>query len=423
MGGGGKQEVVGERADDAPVIQTLDDMLAGDDSGLCAGLLDMLALLSDVGAARWLMHRAGRLALIAAPGGYGFHEPFAGEVIDAALGELAETGLVAVDEAEFEEADDDGDLDDDGTADDGTADDGTADGDPDAGEEAEYPDDLDEDDLDGDNPDDYDLDDSAFDTVTVDPDAGPIILARHVMAGTIAELGARACALLDEAARSGADIDYGLLADGMTACWDQLLPHLGAADDDLVKDLLAMRGWGLHALTFYADVSEAGMTEFGEKLVADYELALGAGHPDAWETRRNMARVYQRYGRHDEAIEILARLRSDVERALPADDGEVLATRYQFANAFLSAGRFHEAAREYTELLADDERVLGAGHHSTLTVRGDLGAVYTEVGRVAEGIKLMEAAVTGLAPLFAPDDPNVAWYRETIEEARGQVPG
>jgi tetratricopeptide (TPR) repeat protein len=408
MGGGGEQDVVGDRADDAPVTQALDDMLAGDDSGLCAGLLDVLALLSDVGAARWLTHLAGRLALIAAPGGYGFREPFAGEVIDAALGELAETGLVAIGEAEFEEADEDDDLEDAGTED---------------SEEAEYPDDLDEDDLDGDDLDDDDLDDSAFDTVTVDPDAGRITVARHVAAGTIAELGVRACALLDEAARSGADVDYALLADGMTACWDQLLPHLGAADDDLVKDLLTMRGWGLYALTFCSDVSEAGTIEFGEKLVADYELALGAGHPDAWETRRNMARVYQRYGRHDEAIEILARLRLDVERGLPADDGEVLATRYQFASAFLGAGRYHEAVREYTELLPDDERVLGAEHHSTLTVRGDLGAAYTEVGRIAEGIQLMEAAVAGLAPLFAPDDPNVAWYRETIDEARGQVPG
>lgn len=421
MGGGSGQEVVSGRADDAPATQTLDDMLAGDDSGLCAGLLDVLALLPDVGAARWLLHRAGRLALIAAPGGYGFREPFAGEVIDAALGELAETGLVTIDEAEFEEADDD-------RQDAGTEEAGTVDSEPDAGEEAGYPDDRDEDDLDGDHADDDDLDDddlddSAFDTVTGDPDAGRIILARHVTAGTIAELGVRACALLDEAARSGADIDYGLLADGMTACWDQLLPHLGAADDDLVKDLLTMRGWGLYALTFYSDVSEAGMIEFGERLVADYELALGAGHPDAWETRRNMARVYQRYGRHDEAIEILARLRLDAERALPADDGEVLATRYQFASAFLGAGRYHEAVREYTELLADDERVLGAEHPSTLAVRGDLGAAYTEVGRAAEGIQLMEAAVAGLAPLFAPDDPNVAWYRETIDEARGQVPG
>jgi hypothetical protein len=70
-----------------------------DDSGLCTGLLDVLALLPDAGAARWVLHTAGVLALAAAPGGYDVHEAFASEVIDAALGELAGAGLLTIDEA------------------------------------------------------------------------------------------------------------------------------------------------------------------------------------------------------------------------------------------------------------------------------------------------------------------------------------
>ena len=95
-----------ERPDEAPAAETLDELLASDDSGLCAGLLDVLALLADVGAARWVLHRAGDLALAAAPGGYGVHEAFAAEVIDAALAELAEAGLVTVDGAVFADAGD-----------------------------------------------------------------------------------------------------------------------------------------------------------------------------------------------------------------------------------------------------------------------------------------------------------------------------
>lgn len=391
MGGGGEQDAGDGRADDVP--DALDDTLAGDDSGLCAGLLDVLALLSDVGAARWLLHRAGYLALIAAPGGYGFHEPFAGEVIDAALGELAETGLVTIDEALS-----------------GDAGDGDADH-------------RDDDNLDGDDVDGDDLDDAAFDTVTVDPDAGRITLARHVAAGAIAELGARACALLDEAARSGAPIDYALLADGMTSCWDHLLPYLGAADDELVKDLLSMRSGGLHALGFYPEGNEAGIVEFGERLVADYELALGPGHPDAWETRRTMAMVYERCGRNEEAVDGFERLRADKERALPAGDSEILDTRSDLANGYLHAKRYPEAVREYTELLADYERALGPEHNQTLLARASLGAACTEVGRVAEGIQLMEAAIPGLAALFGPDDPAVAGYRDVIADARAQAAG
>src|SRR5580693_8145893 len=98
------------RPDEVPVTETLDELLASDDSGLCAGLLDLLALLSDVGAARWVLHRAGDLSLAAAPGGYGVHEVFASEVIDAALAELAEAGLVTIDEAIFDDAADDDDV-------------------------------------------------------------------------------------------------------------------------------------------------------------------------------------------------------------------------------------------------------------------------------------------------------------------------
>src|SRR5882724_6802971 len=134
MGGGGEQDVNDGLPDGVPVAETLDDMLAGDDSGLCAGLLDLLALLSDVGAARWLLHRAGRLALVAAPGGYGFHEPFAREVIDAALDELAEAGLVSIDEAELDDAEDGDDGDGDDLDDDGAAAGELGDEEPDPGE-------------------------------------------------------------------------------------------------------------------------------------------------------------------------------------------------------------------------------------------------------------------------------------------------
>jgi hypothetical protein len=269
----------GDGQSDEVIAGTLDEILAGDNSGLCAGLLDVLALLPGVGAARWVLHRAGDLALAAAPGGYGVHEVFAPEVVDAALAELAEAGLLAIDEAVFDDAGDDGDVA----------------GDEDAGE----PDDLDEDDQDdresedGDREEDY-LDDSAFDTVTAVADAARIILARHVAAGTLAELGGRVCVLLGEAARSGAGIDSALLADGMTACWDHLRPCLGPADGELVKDLLAMRNAGLYSLLFYPDATEAAMIGFGEKLLADYEQALGPGHQDAWEARSNIAYAYGR---------------------------------------------------------------------------------------------------------------------------------
>ena len=388
-----------ERPDEAQAAETLDELLASDDSGLCAGLLDVLALLADVGAARWVLHRAGDLALAAAPGGYGVHEAFAAEVIDAALAELAEAGLVTVDGAVFADAGDEGV------------------GDEDAGRTDDL-DDSDQDDIDDDDDDAEEiyLDDSAFDTVTAAPHVAGIIMARHVAAGTIAELGDRACGLLEDAARSGFGIDSALLADGMTACWDGLRPFLGPADGELVKDLLTMRSWGLYSLVPYPEATEAETIEFGEKLVADCEQAFGPGHPDAWEARRNMAHAYERYRRYDEAIGAFTRLRTDMERVLPAGDRVILMARNDLALAHMNAGKYHEAVSQYTQLLADYERVVGPRDNVTLRVRGQLGEACTEVGRVAEGTELLEAAAAGLAPILGADSPEVTRLREVIEE-------
>ncbi|MGH3296074.1 MAG: tetratricopeptide repeat protein [Trebonia sp.] len=344
------------------------------------------------------MLAAGDLSLAAAPGGYGAHEVFAPEVIDAALGDLAEAGLLTMDEAVFDDA-----------------------GDGDGNEDVDDPDDLDDsdqDDLEDEEEDEVYLDESAFGTVTVASDTARIIVARHVTAGTIAELGDRACGLLEEAARSGVGIDSELLTDGMTACWDRLRPYLGPADGELVKDLLAMRSRGLASLVYYPGATEAGAIGFAEKLVADYEQALGPGHPDAWEAQRNMAHAYGRFQHYDEAIVAFTRRLRDMERALPADNVGILGARQDLALAHMNAGRYQDAVSQYTQLLADSERVSGTRDDGTLMVRGALGEAYLEVGRIAEGIKLMEAAAAGL-PLSPVNYPEAARLREAIDEARG----
>ena len=402
MAGDGNDSGDGQ-SDEVTIAETLDELLASDDSGLCAGLLDVLALLSDAGAARWVLHRAGDLALAAAPGGYGHHEVFVSEVVDAALAELAEAGLLTIEEAAFDEADDAGSDDEtDGDADD--LDDSDLD-DLEAEEEAEEEDEV------------Y-LEDTAFDTVTVAPGTARIIIARHVAAGTIAELGDRVCGLLEEVAQSSVGIDSGLLTDGMTACWDHLRPHLGQADSELVKDLLTMRTDGLYSLVQYPDAAAADLIEFGEKLIADYEQVLGRGHPDAWEARRNMAHVFGRIRRFDEAIDIFARLRTDMERVLPADDRGILVARDDLALAYVNAGRYPEAISLYTQLAADYERVTGPEDSTTLHARAALGEAYLEAGQIAEGTELIEAATARLEAMFGPGYPEVIRLREAVEEAR-----
>jgi tetratricopeptide (TPR) repeat protein len=180
-----------------------------------------------------------------------------------------------------------------------------------------------------------------------------------------------------------------------------------------------MRNGGLYSLLFYPDATEAAMIGFGEKLLADYEQALGPGHQDAWEARSNMAYAYGRCGRHDEAIGAHARLRADMERVFPADDPGVVYARDNLALAYMYAGRYHEAISEYTQLLADCERLIGPRHNLTLFVRGNLGKAYLEVGQIAEGTELMEAAAGGRG-FMRPGFLEIPRLREAVDEARGQ---
>ena len=76
-----------------PLAELLDQVLASDDQGLRDGLLNVLALLPKVGVARWVLHRAGLLSWRWRPSDTS-SRPVAPEAIDAAIGELAEAGLV-----------------------------------------------------------------------------------------------------------------------------------------------------------------------------------------------------------------------------------------------------------------------------------------------------------------------------------------
>jgi hypothetical protein len=78
-------------ADESRIALSLDEVLSADHSGLRAAVMDVLALLADAGASRWLLRTAGELGLL---GG----QVTPGE-IDAALDALAGASLARRDGA------------------------------------------------------------------------------------------------------------------------------------------------------------------------------------------------------------------------------------------------------------------------------------------------------------------------------------
>jgi tetratricopeptide (TPR) repeat protein len=366
----------------------LNSVLDSDDSGLCAGLIDMLALLSDTGAARWLLHKAGDMGLLAAPGGYGFHEVFSRETIDAALGELAEAGLVT----SGEDAGDDGeDIDDPEAADD-------------------FDDDTD------------DLDFVDLATVAADPEVARVVLERHGEEGSMQERGQRACWVLEEAAGSAYEADYALLARGMTALTHHLTQGLGS-DSELMADLLAMRRKGMRALIQHGEDVQLSM-EFGERLIADHTRLLGPAHPDSFEPRLDLGLAYLAGRRFEQAIGTFSRLLADQE-ARQADDADLLLplTRENLAIAYMNAGQAGTGIRLLEQAVAEYERMLGTESPLSLMARATLGGAYVESGRVGEGIWQIEDAIARLTAVCGSDDPDVARLQENLDAARGQARG
>jgi hypothetical protein len=384
-------------------VAALDEVLDSDDSGLCAGLVDLLALLSGAGAFRWQLYLAGDLGLLAAPGGYGFQEAFSADTIDAALEELAAAGLVTFSDAAL---DDTGEPADDGYAED-------ADAPEDAAELAGAEDSV------GAG---YGARERAFDTVAADPRVARAVLARRAHDGTLEERGQRACTVLYEAAGSWPGGGYAALARGMTALTDHLTPSLGSGSQ-LAGDLLALRSRGMHALLGDDEGTELSM-DFGERLVADHTRLLGPAHPASFQPRLDLGLAYLSRKRFEAAIGTLSRLLADQEAA-PGDDGDwdMPLTRENLAITHLNAGFTGTGVRLLEQAVAEYERLLGAKAQPTLSARGLLGGVYAETGRVTEGIQLIEDAIAGLAAQSGEEDPEVAALRQALDEARSQAGG
>jgi hypothetical protein len=75
----------------AAVLLALETVGAGDGSGVCGAVMDLVAVLSAAGVPRAVLHAAGQAAVLGGPGQAG---GVAAEVVDEALGRLAGSSLL-----------------------------------------------------------------------------------------------------------------------------------------------------------------------------------------------------------------------------------------------------------------------------------------------------------------------------------------
>jgi tetratricopeptide (TPR) repeat protein len=154
-----------------------------------------------------------------------------------------------------------------------------------------------------------------------------------------------------------------------------------------------------------------------EQTLAGRERVLGADHPDTLTSRNNLAKAYRNAGRVADAIPLVEQTLADRERLLGAYHLSTLATRNNLANAYRDAGRVAEAIPLHEQTLAACERLLGTDHAKTLGSRNNLASAYQAAGRIAEAIPLLEQTLADRERVLGGDHPSTLSTRNNLAAA------
>jgi tetratricopeptide (TPR) repeat protein len=200
------------------------------------------------------------------------------------------------------------------------------------------------------------------------------------------------------------------------ALHEHLAAYLGDQDGELAETLLDLRRWALWCLDELGD-SFVQAVEYGQDLVADSVRIMGDTHPDTLISRRHLAIAYQDAGWLDEAIPLFERTLADRERVLGDTHPSAMFSRADLAYAYQASGRLQEATPLFERTLADRERVLGTDHPDTLTSRSYLAASYQAAGRLDEAIPLMERTLADRERIQGDAHPDTLTSRNNLAVA------
>ena len=192
------------------------------------------------------------------------------------------------------------------------------------------------------------------------------------------------------------------------------------ADDELARTLLSLQFWALYDLNELGDSTSQAIA-IGKPLVADSQRVLGPDHPDTLTAQNNLAVAYQEADRAAEAIPLFERTLEALERRLGPEHPDAVTTRNNLAVAYREAGRAAEAIPLLERTLEALERRLGPEHPDAVTTRNNLAVAYREAGRAAEAIPLFERTLAALQRLLGPEHPDVVTARNNLASARQEA--
>jgi tetratricopeptide (TPR) repeat protein len=338
------------------IVLALDAASDADPTGLCRGLVNVIALLSAAGVSRTLLYAAGQQGLLSPPGIQTSAGPGS---VDKALGDLASASLLT-----------------------------------------------------------FSTDDAAVAMhrltmrVAVERQAQAGSLA-GLGAGIAALLQMAAGSLTQPWQNRAAARDA---VAQIMALHGHLAPYLAGGDAALTQTLLGLRTWAVGCLNQLGD-SFALAIEYCIGLVADCERVLGETDPGTLAARNNLAAAYQAAGRLNEAILVAERTLADSETVLGQTDPGTLTYRNNLASAYQEAGRWSEAMALHRQTLTDTEKLLGPDHPNTLASRDNLAGTYTAAGLRDKAISLYKLALADRERILGPDHPDTLTSRNNLATA------
>ncbi len=337
----------------AAVLLSLEGVRAGDDTGVCAAVVELIAVLSAAGVRRDLVQEAARQGVLERDGQAGELSP---EVVDRALARLAGASLLTFS-------------------------------------------------MDGSSV-------SAHRLVTrvirEQLAAGNSLIA---VCAAVGQLLDRLAGWHSRSMRADRAVTSDLV-EQILALYES---SAGCpADSALVRRILRLRWWAVFLLNRLGGDSAERSILLAGPLLADQERVLGADHPDTLRPRYDLANAYWGAGRAAEAITLHEQNLAVQERVLGADHPDTLRTLSALANAHADAGRTAEAITLREQNLAVQERVLGADHPDTLSTRGNLANAYRDAGRTAEAITLREQNLAVQERVLGADHPDTLSTRGNL---------
>ena len=169
-------------------------------------------------------------------------------------------------------------------------------------------------------------------------------------------------------------------------------------------------------LGYLADSAEQRIRE-GKQTLATQERILGPDHPDTLNSRGTLATAYRDAGGKDKAIALYEQTLTNQERILGPDHPDTMISRNNLAAAYQEAGRRDEAITLHQQTLEARERLLDPDHPHTLGSRNNLAAAYQEAGRRDEAITLHQQTLEARERLLDPDHPHTLDSRNNLAVA------